>query len=209
MTRTRLIIEGWRFLPHSYAMVNQFQCLELLRRPEFNLFHRDAPWHPSWKPMRGLLDERDESAIAAIPPPPADAPDEQDVVLRMSFPHDCTPSPRARRVCVFVSAEQGVVPDDYVRGAAGVVDACGQPNLHWIVPSHWSRQGLIRSGAPPARVSVVPHGISPRLRTSRRSPSTQRCRSTSRPAAPPSSSMRRPARRRSPGSGCGTIGPTW
>jgi hypothetical protein len=27
-----LIVEGWRFLPHSYAIVNQWQLLALLRR---------------------------------------------------------------------------------------------------------------------------------------------------------------------------------
>ena len=29
-----LLAEGWRFVPHSYAFVNQWQCLELMKRPD-------------------------------------------------------------------------------------------------------------------------------------------------------------------------------
>lgn len=37
-------LEGWRFIPHSYSIVNQFQCLEMLKRPELEIFHQDVPY---------------------------------------------------------------------------------------------------------------------------------------------------------------------
>ncbi len=63
----KLLIEGWRGLPHSYAMVNQFQILELLKRPEISIAHRDLPYlAPHWKPVGGLFSVEQERQIAAI-----------------------------------------------------------------------------------------------------------------------------------------------
>ena len=53
-----LIVEGWRFLPHSYAMVNQWQLLALMRR---NIRPKvvDLPFYrPSWRTQAGLLERR-------------------------------------------------------------------------------------------------------------------------------------------------------
>ena len=35
--RSRLVVEGWRFLPHSYALVAQSHCLSLARRDDIEL----------------------------------------------------------------------------------------------------------------------------------------------------------------------------
>ena len=45
MTRKRLLVEGWRFIPHSYALVAQAHCLSLLRRNDVELRFRDLPFH--------------------------------------------------------------------------------------------------------------------------------------------------------------------
>ena len=45
-----LMIEGWRFIPHSFAVVNQFQCLQLLQYSGISLVHRDIPYaNPNWR----------------------------------------------------------------------------------------------------------------------------------------------------------------
>ncbi|MEO8161138.1 MAG: hypothetical protein ABI588_06945 [Arenimonas sp.] len=40
-----IVVEGWRFYAQSHSIVNQFQCLELLKRGDIRLFHTEAP-HP-------------------------------------------------------------------------------------------------------------------------------------------------------------------
>ena len=40
-----LIVEGWRAIPHSYAIVNTFQCLEFLKEPNLTLRHVDLPFY--------------------------------------------------------------------------------------------------------------------------------------------------------------------
>ena len=50
-----LLVEGWRDIPHSYAVANSFQCLEILKRPGVHLLHRDVPYIlDTWRPTRGV-----------------------------------------------------------------------------------------------------------------------------------------------------------
>mgnify|MGYP007069003432 CR=1 FL=1 len=44
-SRKTLVVEGWRGINHSFALVNQFQLLELIRRQDTGLRHVDAPFH--------------------------------------------------------------------------------------------------------------------------------------------------------------------
>src|SRR5213080_2910846 len=98
-----LVIEGWRFSPHSYAVVNQFQCLELLRRPDVRVFHRDIPYFmPDWMKTTGLFDPQAEALIDSIPPP--DDSVKADAIFRITFPYNLAPA-NVPRLCVFGTAE--------------------------------------------------------------------------------------------------------
>jgi hypothetical protein len=45
----RLLIEGWRGINHSFAMVNQHQILALGRCSSLQLHHKDMPFFmPNW-----------------------------------------------------------------------------------------------------------------------------------------------------------------
>ena len=97
----KLIIEGWRFIPHSYSAVNQFQLLEMLRRaPELEVRHRDVPFFkPSWMPVRGMMNPADEEAISRIPYAP---PTEQaDAVFRIALPYNLAAAADVPRLVLF------------------------------------------------------------------------------------------------------------
>ena len=48
-----LCVEGWRFIHHSYAMVNQWQLLSLLKRNDIALSVRDLPFfNEQWRSTR-------------------------------------------------------------------------------------------------------------------------------------------------------------
>ena len=50
---TSLRVEGWRGINHSYAMVNQYQLLELLDYDGLTISHRDMPFYnAAWSPER-------------------------------------------------------------------------------------------------------------------------------------------------------------
>ena len=42
-----LLIEGWRGINHSYAMVNQYQIKELLKNNNFKIYFKDIPYFRS------------------------------------------------------------------------------------------------------------------------------------------------------------------
>ncbi|WP_287128417.1 glycosyltransferase [Candidatus Cyanaurora vandensis] len=154
-----LLIEGWRFIAHSYAVVNQFQLLELVRQPGLQVFHRDLPFYnPNWQSTLGLFDTASESTLKRIPAPPLNliAP-----TYRIGFPY--TLPTRGERVWVFGTAEGRMVPRIYMTGNQPFIQAYRNSQATIITPSQWSRSGFLHEGADAERVVVVPHGIDPKI----------------------------------------------
>jgi glycosyltransferase involved in cell wall biosynthesis len=159
----RIIVEGWRFIPHSFAIANQFQLLELLQRSNLELYHRDMPYFdPEWQARRGLFAPTEEDALSRIPAPDANLA--ADAVLRMFMPYNLKPS-AAKRTCVFATTEWGIVQKLMLQwmGVPAFWDAHHNSDTMIVTPSSWSRQGFLRSGADPDRVVVVPHGVDTRV----------------------------------------------
>ena len=152
--RIRLLVEGWRWIPHSYALVNAFQLLELKRRTNIEIFVRDIPY-PSerWQPSRGLLSADEEDLLEALPVwngEPIDA------VYRIAFPADLSPPPvPGIPVFVFLTAEyQKFMPDFFVNGTAEDIPSLDY--LNFITPSLWSQVAFQKYGRP---CHVIPHGV--------------------------------------------------
>ncbi len=158
---TSILVSGWRFIAHSYAVINQFQCLELLRRgPALQLFFEDMPYfNPAWKPMTGLFGVAAESALRSIPALAAGL--EVDAELRYGFPFDLLRPPRAARTMVFGSAEILTVRSRDVAEGISVREAQHRRGYTIVTCSNWSRQGFMRAGVPPDSVVVVPLGFDP------------------------------------------------
>ncbi|HEY0265334.1 MAG TPA: glycosyltransferase family 4 protein [Rhizomicrobium sp.] len=149
----RLLIQGWRGINHSYAMVNQFQLLELLRRPGLRLFHQDLPFAtPHWNVRDNAsgFSPAETARMLAVPPP--DGP--VDAAFRIGFPV------RAERIversfCFATCEMRRLLP--------GAFAMPPDPRVTLVTPSRWSRAGLVASGIPEKRVAVVPHGVDPAL----------------------------------------------
>jgi len=154
----KILVEGWRFLPHSFATVNQFQCLELLKRPHLELCHRDVPyWNKNWQPVHGLLDKAQELALSGMPGPTG--ADIYDATLRTGCPFDFSPGNTARTL-TFATCEFGVLSTDVV--TAGTGPGCPMDSNNRIyTPSRWSKEGLVRSGIDSSIISIIPHGFDP------------------------------------------------
>ena len=77
MTKKHLLVEGWRGVNHSIALVNQHQLLELVRRPSVRLSHRDRPFAiASWNRQANAsgFTPEDMARIDAIPAPGNERP---------------------------------------------------------------------------------------------------------------------------------------
>lgn len=145
----RVTLEGWRGISHSYALVNQYQILELKKRRGITLFHRDMPFpDPRWSGLTDAsgFDPRAAALLADVPPPDGPA----DVTFRICYPHDAGADGGAR-VFAFATCEF----DRLMPGAIGAVDR----ECAFVTPSLWSKQGLVASGLDPRRIHIVPHGV--------------------------------------------------
>ncbi len=159
----RLIVEGWRSIPHSYALINSYQLLAFLRQPNLELFHQDMPYvTDTWKATPGLFSAEAEAALDRIPSPPETRG--ADVTLRVYCPFNLATS-RSAKTYLFACTEWGMVPQTILRGMG--VSSFREAHLNSdtviITASHWSKQGFLNSGADPDRVVVVPLGFDPEV----------------------------------------------
>jgi len=156
----RIIIEGWRFIPHSYAIVNQWQLLELSRRPDVTVkFVEVPPYRRTWKPTKGLFNPDDELVLQSLLAP--DPGEKADVTFRISLPYNFSRS-RSSRTAVFVTAEtQALWPDQFADPK--LLDELRQGKLPReltiVTPSRWSAEAYFNAGCPVEQVLIVPHGV--------------------------------------------------
>ena len=158
-------VEGWRDIQHSYAVVNQFQLLELIKRPDVRVSVVDMPFYRSWwRKTSGLFNAEQAAVLAALPlTNHSSHNDRPHVILRVTFPMDLRPAPRRIPTWVFGTTEL-LIPINAMRGsgsppwsALGGVD----PFVGVVTPSHWSLRGFRRGGVAASRLRVVPHGVDP------------------------------------------------
>jgi glycosyltransferase involved in cell wall biosynthesis len=155
-----ILVEGWRFIPHSYAMVSQHQCLELLKRSDVRVVHRDIPFpFPHWRPAPGVFSPDDEARLRAIPAPTPDL--RPDAVLRMGWPHFFHADAAARATFTWVTSEALTVEDVAMGIRRPAREVLPLIESRIIACSTWAAQGFINAGAPKERISIVPCGVDP------------------------------------------------
>jgi glycosyltransferase involved in cell wall biosynthesis len=155
-----LIVEGWRFLPHSYAVVNQWQLLSLSRLEEIALKVRDMPlYRPRWRTASGLFDPTNEEILRSLKS--AAAGECADATLRIAFPFDFSPS-GSGRTAVFGTSENQTIQRIQLSDE-GIYQQLlrGSPprDVTIVTPSRWSAQGFYNCGFKSEQVAVVPHGV--------------------------------------------------
>lgn len=160
MGRLKLHVQGWRGINHSYALVNQFQLLELLRRDDVALSHADQPYFlPQWNPQANGpgFNARHEAQLTALP---ALASGEvADWAYRIFSPINLATEPQARRLAVFVVTELGLDAPSFAEGID--LSAFVARGDIVVTPSHWSKDRIVDFGFPAHVVHVIPHGASP------------------------------------------------
>jgi glycosyltransferase involved in cell wall biosynthesis len=154
-----ILIEGWRGINHSYAMVNQYQLLELVRQPGLAVYHRDCAFaSPRWSTQtNGPQFPPDMQAVIDRVPAPTEEP--LDVVLRIASPFERSPTP-ATKVLTFMTAEGGLGPENFPTDMPPI-DRLFTGNASIVCPSNWAHMKLQEHGFPGERIAVVPHGIHP------------------------------------------------
>ena len=160
-SKLRVLVEGWRFLPHSYAIVNMFQLLALARRDDVELYVADAPLLlPHWISARGLLSATDEALLAALPH--GDPASSFDVHFHMGFPYAFKRT-ASKKSAAFITSEFGAVPSSHFAGKPNFAALAEAQDFFAVTPSHWAAEASYARGLGRDQVLVVPHGVEPKL----------------------------------------------
>ena len=152
-----LLVEGWRGVNHSIALVNQHQLLELIRRPSLRLSHRDRPfaiatWNRQANASGFMPDEM--ARIDAIPAPGDERP---DVVLSLSSPIAPVRDDGVRQL-TFMVTELGLGDKSFEGGEPDLAAYTAGGN-RIITPTNWSRDRLVDFGFDAAGIEVISHGV--------------------------------------------------
>ena len=162
-----MLIEGWRGVNHSFALVNQCQILEMLRLPGLKLFHRDLPFAMAhWNALThgpGFA-PADWAQIAGLQAPTAEP---VDCVYRICSPFRtgldgiacrARPGTEAPQTLSFMVTEMGLSGRSFAAGAEHSDVFTRDANLI-VTPTQWSRERLLEWGYAPEKVRVVTHGV--------------------------------------------------
>ncbi|MBT8519349.1 glycosyltransferase family 4 protein [Polynucleobacter paneuropaeus] len=160
MNKLSILVEGWRGINHSYALVNQYQLLEL-KKQDVDLFHKDAPFiYSHWNTQKnysGLgLDEHE--ALEAIPS--MDAGKTPDIIYRISSLYNYADA-KAQKIFVFGPPEFQSIKGLFFGATLG--EAIANEKLQIVTPSKWSSHAFLKNGFSKERVHIVTHGVDPKL----------------------------------------------
>ena len=159
-SRKRVIFEGWRFIPHSSAIVLQSYCLAAARRPDLEIKVRELPFNGPWSRIGGMFPEALDRILQNLPVAGED--EEAEAVIRIGSPIDLTSASGAARTYVMAAHGAGSTVNIPIAGGMSVTDALtDNPATTLLTPSAFARLGLVTQGVPEERIAVVPRGIDP------------------------------------------------
>ena len=114
--RKRLIFEGWRFIPHSSAIVLQSYCLAAARRADIEIKVRELPFNGPWSRIGGMFPEALDRVLQGLPT--ADEGEVADVVVRIGSPIDLAPGGRCGENVRYGRTGSGINGQSADRGRA-------------------------------------------------------------------------------------------
>lgn len=148
---TLLKIEGWRGVSHSYALVNQFQMLAILKSGLAQIHHVDIPFIlPHWGVGQNPagLNQTDEKLLSDL-----SSQEAPSCIYKIYAPLELKADPTLPTV-TFVVTELGLDTDRHALGfSQEYADMGGR--IH--TPSEWSKKRLLCNGMPEHMIHVIPH----------------------------------------------------
>jgi glycosyltransferase involved in cell wall biosynthesis len=152
-----LLIEGWRGINHSFAIVNQSQILALLNLDRMTLYHRDLPFaFPSWNRAdnRAGLSPEDQRRVDTLSAPPDES---VDCVYRICSPFRANTSDHKHKTVTFMVTELG--PSTRSFHDQCEIDYFTRDDNCIVTASKWSRDRLVDWGFAAEKVHVISHGV--------------------------------------------------
>ena len=153
-----ILIEGWRNINHSYALVNQWQIFELIKSS--NIYFKDVSYsNKNWNSQKNDSGLRDEvkNIIKDIPLPLDNI--DYNITYRISAPFNFNKKFNSEVIFVFATSEykNNLFKSDYTNGDP--IQLSKEKNFFIHTPSNWSKKSFLAAGFRADQVVVVPHGV--------------------------------------------------
>lgn len=152
-----ILIEGWRGINHSYALVNQWQIKELIKST--NIFFKDMPYiSEKWSLAQNDsgFDKNFKDIINNLNMPGVSQ--NIDITYRIASPYDFSADFNSNSVFVFGTCEYKFLrKETFKNGIPELLNTNEKFFIH--TPSNWSKVGFIEAGFREDQVLVVPHGV--------------------------------------------------
>ena len=149
-----LLIEGWREINHSYAMVNQYQIRELLKNGNFKIYFKDVHYFkPEWNKKDNYSGLKDfEEKFSKLTQPSNKL--KIDILYRISFPYRMHGG-NANKIFVFGTSEYQNI-DNMIYQGKELNKKYINKSIKVITPSKWSKMGFVQAGFKEDDVIVIP-----------------------------------------------------
>ena len=152
-----ILIEGWRGINNSFALVNQWQIKELIKSS--NISFKDIPYfNKNWNTTKNDSGIKNEikDIINKIQTPSENI--NYDITYRISSPFNFDKNFRSKILFVFATTEyRNLTKLDYINGNPFQLNK--ERNFFIHTPSNWSKKGFLDAGFREDQIVVVPHGV--------------------------------------------------
>jgi glycosyltransferase involved in cell wall biosynthesis len=166
MAKLKVLVESWFNIPHSYAIVNCFQCIFLHKyfSEEVELYISEKPYfREHWNAKRGLFyTEEYNEIIKSLKVAPENF--KPDIVYRATYPYNISSGKYNCPIVVFYTSEFAILDKEYFSIDVGDADPkdyiIQNKNLFFTAPSKWSAVGLTKyTGIEDSRNKIITHGV--------------------------------------------------
>ena len=152
-----ILIEGWRNINHSYALVNQWQMIELGKIS--NISFKDVPYlTENWNKIKndsGLNNDM-KNIINSFKKPSENF--NYDITYRISAPFNFNTKFNSKLLVVFATTEyKNLTKRNYLNGDISELSKKKDFFIH--TPSNWSKDGFLKAGFREDQIIVIPHGV--------------------------------------------------
>jgi glycosyltransferase involved in cell wall biosynthesis len=151
----KVLFIGWSKIPHSYAIVNVFQIIHLVKNyPEIKLYMEEYPYfNPDWNNKTNLRIYPEEyyKILDSIE---IYKDEKVDLVYNITYPYDVS-IPDVPKI-VFYTAEFSVLTSSYFTGVLhdDLNNRLQDKDLYFHTPSEWSFRGLAHT-----KNKCITHGV--------------------------------------------------
>ena len=168
----KILIEGWFNIPHSYAIVNNFQLIHLIKNySDVEIYIKEEPYYrEEWNNKKQLVFPEDYNKI--IKNFKIWKGEKVDLIYRITYPYnieanDMMSTPK----CIYFTAEFKQIDSQYfqtdklIKGVKlddNYIDQYirSHPKLYFTSPSEWSENALDKYGiCKGSRHRIIPNGV--------------------------------------------------